>query len=184
MRPSRRRLLLGLAAVAVGLPATRLAQGGNSAQAAGSFLYDPRFADARRFAHRASANLVTHALLHESVPQQAQRIFPHSQSVAGLTSYADFTVLTDIARQSGHRLAFHGYHDRQSNTHVSWRVVTGGTGGETVPSVSLEREIWARQLATVLLGHEPSAPHFDGSWQFGAQGDRRTIHSWLFSRAI
>lgn len=181
---SRRGFLLGSAAVATGLAASRLGQAKDLLLLRGSFLYDPRFPDARYFARRADSVSLHCAMLQDPVPQQAPPIFRCSRNVAGLTSYADFTVLTDIARQAGYRLRFHGYHAWHSSNHVSWRLVSDGACGETGEPVLLQREVWERQLAGVFFGHEIGSRHCDAFSLGSAASDRRTLHAWHFERTV
>jgi hypothetical protein len=149
-----------------------------------AFFYDARFTDARHFALRHGDPRLQVALSQDCIAQQARALFLRSQRVAGLTGYADFTVLTDIARVAGYRLRFHGYHAGESTLLVNCRVVTDALGADWAAPIRLEREVWERQLAAALFGQNVHASADAASRRMTAEVDRRTIHSWLFNRTV
>lgn len=149
-----------------------------------AFLYDPRFTDARRFARMSGTAYRPDTKLQDPVAQQARRIFLNSRGVAGLTSYADFTVLADVARESGHRLRFHAYHAGESAGQVSCRVVTSGLEAGSGKLILRQREVWDLELAATLFGQNIDSWWCDASRPVTAQVDRRTVHSWLFNRPL
>jgi hypothetical protein len=183
-RTTRRGFVLGSAAIAAQFVASQRAHCGISARLYDTFLYEPRFADARRFARMAGTAYLRDTMLQDPVAQQARRIFQNSSGVAGLTSYADFTVLADVARESGHRLRFHAYHAGESSSHVRCRMMTNRLDADCAEPVSQEREVWERELAATLFGQNIGSRRPDAFRRVTAQLDRRTVHSWLFNRTI
>ena len=95
--------------------------------------------------------------------------------MAGLTGYADFTLLSDVARGFGHDVMFHAYHTVESATQVRHRVVVESRKASATPLELSGRAQWEERLAQSLFGTARS-PLVGDTSRFGI-----TLHSWVLA---
>ena len=179
--PQRRLFLLGSAALAGSLHAS-WSQAGMLAAANPPrplFVYDGRYCHAPIFAAQHTGPVIPPFCLGEDVLTQVAAILGGSGAVAGITTYADFTVLAHAAGATGRTLLFHAYYSVQPGSagpQVSYRVL-GNAARSTATAGVCQAAAWEDHLAQRLM----SAP---GSVIARSTRPGCTLHAWRFTSAV
>ena len=177
---SRRGFLIGTAAVA-GAIATSSKIGFRAARTPrAAFLFDDRYEEARRFARLSAALGTKPTAVAENILSQAAELFYPLQDVAGLTSYADFTLAAGVARGLRRELIFHAYHLIESPAQVRYRVFLQGREASASPLRRSGRVQWESRLASCLLGSARHAAS-ENCLPYATPGVGITLHSWVIA---
>lgn len=160
---NRREVLQGLGAAAALIPMSGAAWVNAGVRTRAVAVFDARYPQASRFAAGFAAAGGTVIAAEDVLQQWHRTLRSHALSagpgmrIAGMTTYSDYLVLRDCAREEGWRLLFEGIHDARRFPEVTHTLRGRTTDRCAADACVRSDDDWSRQLALGLCAADFSS---------------------------